>query len=31
MFRKGQFRLWIEAVGSGTEASFVHRLFGVHA
>ena len=26
MFRKGQFRLWIEAVGGGTEASFVNRL-----
>ena len=31
MFRKGQFRLWIEAVGGGTEASFVNRLFGVYA
>jgi transposase, IS6 family len=31
MFRKGQFKLWIEAVGGGTEASFVNRLFGVYA
>jgi hypothetical protein len=31
MFRKGQFRLWIEAIGGGTEASFVNRLFGVYA
>ena len=31
MFRKGQFRLWIEAVGGGTEASFVNRLFGAYA
>ena len=31
MFRKGQFRLWIEAAGGGTEASFVNRLFGVYA
>jgi hypothetical protein len=31
MFRKGRFRLWIEAVGGGTEAPFVNRLFGVYA
>ena len=31
MFRKGQFKHWIEAVGGGTEASFVNRLFGVYA
>jgi transposase-like protein len=31
MFRKGQFKLWIEAVGGETEASFVNRLFGVYA
>ena len=31
MFKKGQFKLWIEAVGGGTEASFVNRLFGVYA
>ena len=26
-----QFKLWIEAVGGGTEVSFVNRLFGVYA
>lgn len=31
MFRKGQFRLWIEAVGGGTEALFINRLFGLYA
>ena len=31
MFKKGQFKLWIEAVGGGTEARFINRLFGVHA
>ena len=31
MFRKGQFKHWIGAVGGGTEASFVNRLFGVYA
>ena len=31
MFKKGQFTPWIEAVGGGTEASFVNRLFGVYA
>ena len=31
MLKKGQFKQWIEAVGSGTEASFVNRLFGVYA
>jgi IS6 family transposase len=31
MFKKGQFRLWIGAVGGGTEASFVNRLFGIYA
>ena len=30
MFKKGQFRLWIEAVG-GTEGRFVNRLFGLYA
>jgi hypothetical protein len=35
MFRKGQFKLWIEAVGGGTEVSFVnpaafdHRLLPI--
>ena len=29
MFKKDQFSLWIEAVGGGTEAFFVNRLFGV--
>ena len=31
MFKKGQFSLWIEAVGGGTEARFVNRLFGLYA
>jgi IS6 family transposase len=31
MFRKRQFDFWIGAVGGGTEASFVKRLFGVYA
>src|SRR5512143_3084522 len=31
MLKKGQFKQWIEAVGGGTEASFVNRLFGVYA
>ena len=28
MFKKGQFRLWIEAVGDGTEIAFINRPFG---
>ncbi len=31
MFKKGQFRLWIEAVGGGSEARFISRLFGISA
>jgi len=31
MFRKGQFRLWIESIGGGTEVTFVKRLFGLYA
>jgi IS6 family transposase len=31
MFKKGQFSSWIEAVGGGTEARFIGRLFGLHA
>jgi transposase len=31
MFKKGQFRLWIEAAGGGTEVSFINRLFGIYA
>ena len=31
MFKKGQFRMWIEAEGGGTEARFVNRLFGLYA
>jgi transposase, IS6 family len=31
MFKKGQFRLWIEAVGGGTEVRFINRLFSVYA
>jgi transposase, IS6 family len=30
MFRKGQFRFWIESVGGGTEVQFVNRLFGIY-
>ena len=29
MFKKGQFRSWIEAVGGGSEAHFINRLFGL--
>jgi hypothetical protein len=31
MFKKGQFTAWIDALGGGTEASFVNRLFGIYA
>ena len=31
MIGKGQFMLWVEAVGGGTKALFVNRLFGVYA
>ena len=31
MVKKGQFSLWIEAVGGGTEARFIDRLFGLYA
>ena len=31
MVKKGQFSLWIEAVGGGTEARFINRLFGLYA
>jgi hypothetical protein len=31
MFKKGQFRLWIETVGGGSEARFISRLFGISA
>ena len=30
MFRKGQFRFWIEAIGGGTEVRFINRLFGLY-
>jgi transposase, IS6 family len=30
-FEKGQFSLWVVAVGGGTEARFVNRLFGLCA
>jgi transposase, IS6 family len=30
MFKKGQFRFWIEA-GATTEAAFINRLFGLYA
>lgn len=29
MSKKGQFRLWIEAVSGGTEMRFINRLFGI--
>ena len=31
MFKKGQFTAWIDAIGGGTEASFVNQLFGIYA
>ena len=31
MFKKGQFSFWIDAVGGGTEARFIDRLFGLYA
>ena len=31
MFRKGQFTTWIDAIGGGTEARFINRLFGLYA
>ena len=31
MFKKGQFDLWIEAVGGGTEVRFISCLFGLYA
>ena len=30
MFKKGQFTTWIDAVGGGTEARFINRLFGLY-
>jgi transposase-like protein len=31
MFKKGQFTAWIDAIGGGTEAHFINRLFGLYA
>jgi transposase, IS6 family len=31
MFKKGQFTAWINAIGGGTEAHFINRLFGLYA
>jgi transposase, IS6 family len=31
MFKKGQFKFWIDVVGGGTEVSFINRLFGIYA
>ena len=31
MFKKGQFTPWIDAIGGGTEARFINRLFGLYA
>src|SRR5512147_3158151 len=31
MFKKGQFTTWIDAIGGGTEAHFINRLFGLYA
>jgi transposase-like protein len=31
MFKKGQFTLWIDAIGGGTEVRFINRLFGLYA
>ena len=30
-FKKRPFDLWLNAVGGGTEARFVNRLFGIEA
>jgi transposase, IS6 family len=30
MFKKGQFTAWIDAIGGGTEARFIHRMFGLY-
>ena len=30
LFKKGQFAAWIEAIGDGTEARFIHQLFGLY-
>ena len=31
MFKKGQFKLWIETVGGKTEASLINRAFSLYA
>ena len=31
MFKKGQFDFWIRSAASGTEITFINRLFGLHA
>jgi len=31
MFKKGQFRFWIEAVVARTAVSFINHLFGLYA
>ena len=31
MFKKSQFAPWIDAFCGGTEARFIHRLFGLYA
>jgi hypothetical protein len=31
MFKKGQFTAWIDAIGCGSEAHFIHHLFGPYA
>jgi transposase, IS6 family len=31
MFKKGQFTWWSDAIGGGTEARFINRLFGLYA
>ena len=31
MFKKGQFTAWIDAIGGGTEARSINRLFGLYA
>ena len=30
MFKKGQFKLWIDALGSRSEVFFINRLFGLY-
>jgi hypothetical protein len=31
MFKKSQFAPWIDAIGGGSEARFINRMFGLYA